>query len=132
VQRYLGVVDLTAEARLRELTATDGRNSFAWVALQLPQGAVMGLAQFIRTAAEPTVAEAALLVIDQFQGLGLGSALFDVLCTQAWRQGVSRLVGTLLTSNVAATRLLVNAGAYVTLDCPGVFAATVDLTDGRT
>jgi hypothetical protein len=32
-----------------------------------------------------------------------------------------------LTSNVAAVRLLVAAGGYLSLDCPGVFAVTVDL-----
>jgi RimJ/RimL family protein N-acetyltransferase len=113
---------------LRELTKVDGRDHFAWLAVRLRgTGEVLGLAQFARAATDPTVAEPALLVVDYFQGLGLGTVLFRLLCCKARQRGVRRFAATTLISNMAAIRLLLAAGATLSLDCPGVLAVTVDL-----
>jgi GNAT superfamily N-acetyltransferase len=109
------------------LTAVDGRDSFAWLAVRLPGGEVLALAQFVRVTIDPTVAEPALLVVDRFQGLGLGTLLFRLLSREAHRRGVRRFLATTLASNRAAVRILVAAGATLTPDSPGVWAATVDL-----
>jgi GNAT superfamily N-acetyltransferase len=126
-QRFLAPVDPQASGRLRDLTTVDGRNYFAWLAVRLPEGEILGLAQFVRAATDPAVAEPALLVVDQFQRLGLGTVLFGLLRREAPRRGVRRFVATTLTSNVAAIKLLAAAGATFSLDSPGVFAATVAL-----
>jgi GNAT superfamily N-acetyltransferase len=126
-QRFLGPVDPQGSGRLRDLTTVDGRDFFAWLALRLPGGEVLGLAQFVRAPTDPSVAEPALLVVDRFQGLGLGTVLFRLLGREAHRRGVRRFLATTLASNVAAVRLLVAAGGTLAADSPGVWAATVDL-----
>jgi GNAT superfamily N-acetyltransferase len=88
---------------------------------------MLGLAQLVRATADPTVAEPALLVVDAFQGRGLGTAMFGLLRREACQLGVRRLVATTLTSNVAAIKLLVAAGGTLSLDCPGIFVGVVDL-----
>jgi GNAT superfamily N-acetyltransferase len=88
---------------------------------------VLGLGQFVVATTDATMAEPALLVVDRFQGLGLGTLLFRLLGREARRRGVRRFLATTLASNVAAVRLLVAAGATLALDSPGVWAATVDL-----
>jgi GNAT superfamily N-acetyltransferase len=126
-QRFLGPVDAQGSGRLPDLTTVDGRDFFAWLAVRLPGGEVLGLAQFVRGTTDPAVAEPALLVVDRFQGLGLGTVLFRLLGGEARRRGVRRFVVTTLASNVAAVRLLAAAGGTLALDSLGVWAATVDL-----
>jgi RimJ/RimL family protein N-acetyltransferase len=126
-QRFLGNADPLTSG-LAALTTVDRRDHFAWLALRLPDGdEMLGLAQFAREKNDPTVAEPALLVVDLFQGQGLGTALFRLLRQEASRLGVHRFIGTTLISNIAAIKLLLAAGAELTLECPGVLVARLEL-----
>src|SRR5215213_5132487 len=71
---------LSAEL-LQYLTEVDQQNHVAWIAVNasVPGEPGLGIARFIRLPDEPNTAEIALTVIDEFQGLGLGAALLNIL-----------------------------------------------------
>ena len=59
---------------------------------------------------EPTVAEPAIVVADDWQGRGLASHLLDALVDRAREEGVERFVAPVLADNTAAIRLLQRLG----------------------
>lgn len=91
---------LTAED-LRYLTEVDGERHVAIVAVR--HGADgdegLGVARFIALADDPTVAEAAVVVVDAWQRKGLGGALLRRLRDAAIERGVTRLRGAVLAKN---------------------------------
>ena len=75
-RRFMGGMHSLSDETLRYLTCVDCRDHVAIVAVTRAPGAEaetgLGIARFIRTADDPTVAEAAITVIDDVQGKGLG------------------------------------------------------------
>lgn len=90
---------LTA-AQLRYLTQVDHVNHVAWVALdpEHPERPGMGVARYIRLD-DPTVAEAAVTVVDDYQGRGLGTILLGVIGRVAAANGVEVLRNYVLEAN---------------------------------
>ena len=60
---------------------------------------VVGVARYDRSAADPTVAEFAILVEDAWQGVGLGRQLLGELVRLAARRGVRTLTATVQPDN---------------------------------
>jgi GNAT superfamily N-acetyltransferase len=94
---------------LHYLTEVDGNDHVALVATTAdqdgrPRG--MGVARFIRDAADPTIAEPAITVRDEDQGRGVGTILAQALARAAWDRGVTRFRGPILTDNAPVRRLL--------------------------
>ena len=115
-RRFLATRDTLSDDTLDYLTRVDGRDHAAIVALTRgPDGADVGLgiARFIRMPDEPEVAEAALTVIDDAQGKGLGRLLALALARAAVAQGIRRFRGEILATNQPVQQLLVEAGAVV-------------------
>ena len=88
--RFLHMIDRLSDAELRYLTEIDYGDHFAWVALSLdePDEPLIGVARYIRDPTETTRAEAAVAVIDDYQGRGLGTILLTRLAATAKRNGV--------------------------------------------
>lgn len=90
-----------SEAQLRYLTDVDDHDHVAWVALDLsadpPVGA--GVGRFVRLTDEPDVAEAAVTVIDEYQGRGLGTLLLGLLARSARERGVTTFRSYVLDEN---------------------------------
>lgn len=59
----------------------------------------LGVARYIRLPETPDVAEAAVVVIDAWQGRGLGTLLIDRLAATAAERGIEHFVATLLAHN---------------------------------
>jgi acetyltransferase len=79
--------------------------------------AVMALGRLTR--AEPLgTAEIAMVVIDAWQGLGLGTAMMDALLAEARRLGVRCVYGDILADN-DAMRAVVRRAGFVTRTMPG-------------
>jgi GNAT superfamily N-acetyltransferase len=118
-RRFLGSVGALSKETLRYLTCVDGHDHVAIVAVTREPGTStetgVGIARFVRTADDPTVAEAALTVIDGMQGKGLGRLLGVALARAAHERGVQRFRGEVLTDNVPVRQLLEEVGAVV---CP--------------
>lgn len=102
---------LTSE-QVRGLTHVDHRDHAAWVATtSTPPEAIVGLATYDRLASPPHTAEAAIAVLDTWHGLGVGTALLDVLALVAGHNDFRVLRNFVLHSNRAMLRLLDELGA---------------------
>lgn len=121
--RFHGVVDHLTEEQLTYLTEIDHRDHQAWVAIDEddPAEAGMGVARYIRLADEPTVAEAALTVVDAYQGRGLGTVLLGVLGSSAVANGIHTFRNYVLDENDTMLDMFAQLGAEVAEETFGVF-----------
>jgi GNAT superfamily N-acetyltransferase len=91
-----------SDDELRYLTEVDGERHFAIGALRCGADGVeegLGVARFVQLEQEPGAAEAAIAVLDEMQGKGLGSLLFQRLVAAAAERGISRFRCEVLGSN---------------------------------
>jgi GNAT superfamily N-acetyltransferase len=111
---FSGIRELSPEM-LDYLTIVDGRDHFAILAfkesLDLKEEAGVGIARFVRLPGEPDVAEAAVTVVDDYQGRGIGRLLLMKLVEAARERGIKKFRGEVLTSNEPMCKLLEAAGA---------------------
>lgn len=112
-RRFMTALDELTEEQVRYLTEIDYENHMAWVALDptRPDRPGLGVARYVRVPDEPTVAEAAVTVVDSHQGRGLGSMLLGVLGLSAVKNGIRTFRGYVLEENQPALALLDGLGA---------------------
>ncbi len=112
---FSGIRELSPEM-LDYLTVVDGQDHFAILAftesLDLKEEAGVGVARFVRLPGERDVAEAAVTVVDDHQGRGIGRLLLMHLVRAAQERGVKKFRGEVLTSNEPMCKLLEAAGAH--------------------
>ena len=111
--RFFRTVDHFTADQLRYLTEVDFLDHFAWVA-DLPDLAGepgVGVARWIRLRDEPAEAEAAVTVVDEMQGRGIGTALLWVLARSAYERGISAFRVAVLGENHPMLHVLRDAGA---------------------
>lgn len=118
--------------QLRYLTDVDGHDHVAWVAASLdePGLPVVGVARFIRLRDEPEVAEAAVTVVDDHQGRGLGTLLLGLLTESARRHGVERFRSYVLDRNPGMLAVFDRLGAVRELEDHGVWRVDVTVPSG--
>ncbi|MGH2677335.1 MAG: GNAT family N-acetyltransferase [Actinomycetota bacterium] len=128
-RRFLAPVDELSPDMLRRFTEVDYVNEFAYVALLLdePGEPGAGVARYVRLPDDPETAEAAVTVVDEYQGRGLGTILLEALGAVALEQGIVRFSGLVLESNAAVREILVQLGARVRYDAPGLVRVETDL-----
>jgi GNAT superfamily N-acetyltransferase len=83
------------------LTEIDYRTHFAWGA-ELATGKQhlgIGLARYVCQTDDPATAEAAVAVLDEYQGRGLGGILLALLAESAQENGVKRFRSYVLSQN---------------------------------
>ena len=97
-RRFFTIKHELSDDELRYLTELDGVRHFAIGAIT-PDGEGLGVARFISLRDEPGTAEAAIAVLDEMQGKGLGSLLFMRLVAAARERGVERVRCEVLGSN---------------------------------
>jgi GNAT superfamily N-acetyltransferase len=99
------------------LTRVDGDHHVAIVAgvdsHDLKDELGVGVARFVRLADRPDVAEAAVTVVDDMQGKGVGRLLLQALAREARARGVQRFRGMVLADNARMRHLLAEVGARV-------------------
>jgi GNAT superfamily N-acetyltransferase len=124
--RFNAHIDHLTPEQLRYLTEIDYSDHMAWVALDEddPDGPGMGVARYIRLKDEPTVAEAAITVIDRYQGRGLGTVMLAVLGKSALEAGITTFRNYVVASNAAMLELFEQLGA--TLESAGGGLLRVD------
>jgi RimJ/RimL family protein N-acetyltransferase len=95
------------KAELRYLTEVDGHDHLALVAESEGwPGTIVAVARYVRLNRDPDTAEAAIVVADELQGLGLGTLLADRLAAAATVHGVRRFTAEMLGDNRPAQRLM--------------------------
>ncbi|HEV7864338.1 MAG TPA: GNAT family N-acetyltransferase, partial [Acidimicrobiia bacterium] len=128
-RRFLAPIPRMTDSMLAFLTSVDGVNHRAWGALvDEPTGPVgAGVVRWVRTNADPVVADLAVTVIDDYQGRGLGGLLLDVAVLDAFAHGLDRFEGIVLGENISSRRMLARGGATLRPDGGGVLAFTLPL-----
>jgi acetyltransferase len=75
---------------------------------------VVGLAQLLFYPEDPEIGEIALAMRDDYQGEGLGRAMYDLLLQVALVRGLKRIIAVTLAENMTMIQLARNAGFDVT------------------
>lgn len=79
-------------------------------AMDPKSGNGVGVARYVRDAQRPHAAEAAVTVVDAWQGRGLGSKLLRRLCARAAENRIRVFTATLFAANEAALAMLQRLG----------------------
>ncbi len=103
-RRFLSPIPDPYRPEMRRLLEVDHRQREALAALA--DGEVVAVARYARDAANPEVAEIAIVVEDGWQHRGLGRLLTRRLAALARRRGIAAFHATLLGDNRPALRLL--------------------------
>ncbi len=98
-RRFFAVMRTLSDTQLRYLTELDHHDHEALIASDPATGNGIAVARFVRSASDPTSAEAAVVVDDDWQGRGLGTALAGDLAHRAREEGIERFEATLLAGN---------------------------------
>ena len=109
-RRFMTPMPRLSDAQVRYLLEVDHRDHEALLAVDEAGGEAVAVGRFIRLANDSEVAEVALLVIDPWQGLGLGKALGRLLAARARELGIKRFEGRMLADNAAILAVLASLG----------------------
>ncbi|MET0729909.1 MAG: GNAT family N-acetyltransferase [Solirubrobacterales bacterium] len=128
--RFLTAVDELGEAELRYLTEVDHHDHEALIAFDSQTGDGVGVGRFVRSEGDPASAEAAITVIDDWQGRGLGTALCNLIAERARAEGVRRFTALLLAENTQMLDVLASLGpAEVISRDAGTIDVAVEIPD---
>jgi GNAT superfamily N-acetyltransferase len=129
-RRFLTAKPGLSQAELRYLTEVDGVDHYAVAAVLADRwdGDIIAVARWVRLVGEPSVAEAAIVVCDAYQGKGLGKLLARDLADAARHRGITRIRASIHADNVPALALMrVIAARLDGATVMGVRELTVDL-----
>jgi GNAT superfamily N-acetyltransferase len=107
--RFHTAVEALGDAQLRYLTEVDHHDHEALIALESGSGDGVGVGRFVRSQ-QPASAEAAVTVIDDWQGRGLGTALCNLLAERAREEGIGRFTALILATNREMLDVLASLG----------------------
>jgi RimJ/RimL family protein N-acetyltransferase len=127
--RFHSAVEELSDAQLDYLTQVDQVDHVAWVAIDLdePDEPGIGVARFVRLDDEPNVAEAAVTVLDAYQGRGLGTLLLRVLADAARQRDIDVFRAYVLGDNRPMLSVLDRLGPTRRARQDGVYQIDVDL-----
>jgi GNAT superfamily N-acetyltransferase len=128
-RRFMAPIEELTADQLRFLSEIDYVDHFAWVALDLDAAGHpgVGVSRYVRIPEEPEVAEAAVTVVDDYQGRGAGTLLLEALGAVALENGITRFRGYAFEDNRAILDVLEAVGATTAHDSPGMLRIEVDL-----
>jgi L-amino acid N-acyltransferase YncA len=132
-RRFFGGMAQLSDEMLRYLTEVDGTDHVAIVAsaespdLKTERG--LGVARFVRLADRPTVAEAAVTVVDDAQHKGLGRLLTMTLADAARERGVKTFRADVLSDNAPMRAMMREIGAVEQASAGGMVSYDIPLGD---
>jgi RimJ/RimL family protein N-acetyltransferase len=128
-RRFLGEIHGLTRHQLDYLTHVDHVDHEALAALVAATGAGIGTARYVRDANDPTQAEVAVVVGDDWQGRGVGTELLARLARRARANGIERLTARMIVGNDIAHRLLAGIGDVIDeRRLPGAIELTLRLS----
>ncbi len=86
---------------LAYLTEVDHHDHEAMIGFDAATGEPVGVVRYVR-GAEPTEAEVAVVVVDEWQGRGVATALLDRLVERAREEGIEHFVALVMQENTEA------------------------------
>lgn len=129
--RFFHHIDHLSTSQLRYLTEVDFEDHFAWIAtMPAREGEPgVGVGRWIRAADDPSIAEGAVTVVDQFHNQGIGKTLLWLLARSAIQHGVHAFRAWTLGDNKTMLRMLEDFGARPGRWESGVMEVIVPLPD---
>ncbi len=113
--RFLTSKPSLSSAELRYLTEVDGHRHEALGAIDPVTGHGIAVARFVRDVDDPTRAEVAVTVADEWQRCGLGTVLLNQLADRAREEGISHFTALVAGDNQATQPFLAGLGGTVTV-----------------
>ncbi|WP_102143970.1 GNAT family N-acetyltransferase [Mycobacterium hubeiense] len=110
------------------LFEVDYVDHFVWVMTD-EADSVVADARFVRDEKDPSTAEVAFIVGDDYQGRGVGTLLMDALAVAASCDGVQRFTARVLSENFPMRKILDRFGAHWHREDLGVVTTTIDVPD---
>jgi GNAT superfamily N-acetyltransferase len=117
--RFMGYKKVLSLRDLEFFTELDHADHEAIGAIDPFTGEGLAVARYMRLAHDRSSAEAAVVVIDAWQGRGLGSVLLERLVDRARAAGIERFEATLFTDNKAMLALFERIGEIEVLQHEG-------------
>jgi GNAT superfamily N-acetyltransferase len=109
-RRFLGTPPSLNAKTLKYLTDVDHINHEALGAADPATGHGIGIARFVRSDEDPSSAEIALAITDDWQHRGLGTLLLDALAERARAVGITIFTGLVLADNAGMLKLFERLG----------------------
>jgi GNAT superfamily N-acetyltransferase len=127
-RRFLSPHERLSAAELRYLTEVDHHDHEALVAIDPETGHGVGVARFVRSRTEPSVAELAVAVVDDWQGQGVGSRLVRALADRARAEAINSFSALVHADNELMLKLLRDLGRVRSVHAEqGTVELSVDL-----
>jgi GNAT superfamily N-acetyltransferase len=100
-RRFFAPLERLSQRDLRYLTEIDHRDHEALAAVNPENGAIIGVARYVRSA-DPAEAEVAVVVGDPWQHKGVATALLERLVERARATGIDHFVALVMSENEEA------------------------------
>lgn len=111
-RRFLAPTARLTGTQVAYLTQVDHRDHEAIIAIAAETGEGIGVARYVRLANRPDVAEAAVTVVDDWQGRGLATALLSALIARAREEDIDRFAFLVLAKNDEMIDLIRGLGPF--------------------
>jgi RimJ/RimL family protein N-acetyltransferase len=108
-QRFLTAIAELSDSQLRYLTEVDHHDHEALIAFDHDSGDGVGVGRYVRLD-DRANAEAAITIVDDWQGRGLGTAMCQLLAERAREEGIERFTALLLAGNEQMQDVLASLG----------------------
>jgi len=128
-RRFFRPMAKISERELAYLSAIDHHDHEAILALDPQRDETVGVARFVRTDPASASAEAAVAVVDDWQGEGLGKALLERLSERAREEGVERFTALVQADNRRAIGMLGGLGPTTTTHSDELVELDIELGD---
>jgi GNAT superfamily N-acetyltransferase len=125
-RRFMGLKQRLSPDELQFFTEIDHDDHDAVGAIDPETGEGLGVARALRLPGRPRVAEAAVAVIDEWQGRGLGGVLLNELTARARERGITCFTASLFTENRSMLHLFQRLGPVHVRDQEGS-AVSIDV-----
>jgi RimJ/RimL family protein N-acetyltransferase len=129
-RRFLTPHGPLSDAELRYFTEVDHHDHEALVAIDPATGAGVGVARYVRSRTDPTTAEVAVAVVDDWQGRGVGTRLATALTARGRHEGIRSFTALMLAENAVMLNLIKELGEVRERHVEsGTVQVTIDLPD---
>lgn len=118
-RRFLRPSEELSEEDLFFLTHLDHRRHDALVAIEPATGRAVGVARHVQVPGDRAAAEAAVAVVDDWQGRGIATVLLTRLAARARGCGIERYTAVVAMDNAPVLAALDRAGADRTAEVDG-------------
>jgi GNAT superfamily N-acetyltransferase len=112
--RFMGIRRKLSDGDLKNLTELDFKDHVGLVATITDNGVerILGVGRYIR-GAEPTRAEIAFAILDEYQGRGIGTLLLSHLNHIAHANGITEFEANVLADNAKMLEVFAHSGLKV-------------------